>query len=85
MPDGRQWESETAPTHRMTRHDRQAWRRSLDGFFVDVASTGRVLEVGDEGGGRLTWWRARRRLRRRYGIVASRVGETTWHLRVERP
>jgi hypothetical protein len=79
------WDSEVAPTHRVTRRDRRAWRRSLDGFFVDVAIRGGVLEVGDEGGGRLNWWRVRRRLRRRYGIVASRVGESSWELHVQRP
>ena len=34
-------------------------------------------------GGRLSWWRRRRRLRRRYGVVASRVGGSTWVLRRE--
>jgi hypothetical protein len=40
-----------------------------------------VIEVE---GGRLAWWRTRRRLRRRYSVVASRLGASTWTLRGER-
>jgi hypothetical protein len=40
----------------------------------------RVLEVD---GSRLLWWRTRRRLHRKYGVVATRVGATDWRLRRE--
>jgi hypothetical protein len=39
-----------------------------------------VLEVE---GSRLLWWRTRRRLHRKYGIVATRVSATEWRLRRE--
>jgi hypothetical protein len=73
------WESEIAPTHGMTRRDRRVWRQSFDQLFVGAAGNprGGVVEVD---GGRLGWWRIRRRLRR-YGVVASRVDVTTWELR----
>jgi hypothetical protein len=34
-------------------------------------------------GSRLNWWRTRRRLRRRYGVVASHLDEAEWLLRRE--
>lgn len=72
------WGREVAPTHRTTH---RAAQQLFDGFWIDAASRGGVVEVD---GWRLGWWRQRRRLRRRYGIVASRVGESTWELRRER-
>lgn len=77
MPEG-PWGREVAPTHRTTR---RAAQQSFDGFWIDAANRGGVVEVD---GWRLGWWRQRRRLRRRYGIVTSRVGESTWELRRER-
>jgi hypothetical protein len=47
--------------------------------WVDSAR-GTVMHVE---GGRLHWWRTRRRLRRRYGVIATHVDGPNWMLRRE--
>jgi hypothetical protein len=76
---------DVASTYRVTgQGGRRAALRQFDEVLVRaITGTDRtVIEV--EGGG-LHWWRTRRRLRRRYGIVASRLDASTWTLRRERP
>jgi hypothetical protein len=36
-------------------------------------------------GNRLAWWRTRRRLRRKYGVVAIRMSGTKWRVRRDLP
>jgi hypothetical protein len=39
--------------------------------------------VMDVEGSQLLWWRTRRRLHRKYGVVATRVSATEWRLHRE--
>lgn len=73
---------DTAPTCRVPFRERFR-RHPLDELIAAaVPLVGHAtIEIG---GGRLGWWRARRRLRRRYGIVASRLDGSTWTLRDDR-
>lgn len=63
------------------RGPRRAARHLMDEAVISgVTGAGKVVEVG---GSRLSWWRQRRRLRRKYGVVATRVSATDWRLHRE--
>jgi hypothetical protein len=68
-----------AQTARVSRRDSRRWMdETLIGGVTGTHDS--VLEVE---GSRLLWWRTRRRLHRKYGIVATRVSATEWRLRRE--
>ncbi|HEX6237340.1 MAG TPA: hypothetical protein VFZ68_09105 [Acidimicrobiales bacterium] len=58
---------------------RRAMRRSFEEFILGSLGPSGRGEIEIEGG-RVGWWRMRRRLRRRYGVVASRTGPSNWAL-----
>jgi hypothetical protein len=64
---------------KMERVSRRAGRRWMDELLANGLSTTHdtVMEIE---GSRLRWWRTRRRLRRRYGVVATRVSAAEWRL-----
>ena len=73
---------ETAPTYPVPLRERFRWH-PLDGLVAASVPIGGQTTI-EVDWSRLGWWRARRRLRRRYGIVASQLDGSTWLLRDER-
>ena len=65
-----------APTERVRRGE---GTRMMDDLLAAGVTGGRSKVLRVEGG-RLGWWRTRRRLRRRYGIAATHLGGTEWRL-----
>ena len=72
-----------AQSERVSRREVRDARRRMDELLISHVddADGSVVEVE---GSRLHWWRTRRRLRRRYGVVATRVDGAEWLLRRER-
>jgi len=68
-----------APTELVSRQTRRHRMAECDERLAAGVGV-RGHEVDFEGS-RLLWWKQRRRLRRNFGIVATRVGPTTWRLR----
>jgi hypothetical protein len=58
---------------------RRSWQRHVDEIFVRAAAEGRATAV-EVDAGRVRWWRQRRRLRRMYGVAATRVDGKRWRL-----
>ena len=58
---------------------RRAWQEQVDEMVLRGLVAGRTTTVEVEGR-RLPWWRQRRRLRRKYGVVATRIGDRRWSL-----
>ena len=79
MADG--IERVVAPTERVRRGE---GTRMMDDLLA-AGVTSRRSKVLHVEGGRLGWWRTRRRLRRRYGIGATHLGGTEWRLWLAEP
>jgi hypothetical protein len=62
------------------RVSRNGSRRRMDEVMLAGVSSShdQVVHVGV---GRWRWWRARRRFRRRYGVVATHLAGNEWKLR----
>jgi hypothetical protein len=72
-------EAQSVRVSRREARDTRRWMEEALISHVDDAD-GSVVQVGI---GRLAWWRARRRNRRRYGVVATHVDGAEWLLRRE--
>ncbi len=68
---------EVSETHRVPRG---TGRRLIDEAMAGHVPARGASRITIEGG-RLWWWRQRRRLRRGHGITATRIGGDLWSLR----
>jgi hypothetical protein len=74
------YQRDEAQSVRVSRREARDFRRWMDELLIGHVDGGDGSVVRVEGG-RLFWWRTRRRLRRRYGVVATHVDGAEWLIR----